>query len=90
MHHNVLSEDVKYTASYIKELCFVRDGSHTCDVLSDTDVKSIIGMLCCRKYIFVSYVDMHFIDMFLHLNNCTTTKCEINAYYYYYIIIIIV
>ena len=33
------------------------------------------------KYIFVSYVDMHFIDMFLHLNNCTT-KCEINTYYY--------
>ena len=47
MHHNVLSEDVKYTASCIKELCFVRDGSHTCDILSDTDVRSIIGMLCC-------------------------------------------
>ena len=47
MHHNVLSEDVKYTASYIKELCYIRDGSHTCDILSDTDVKSIIDILCC-------------------------------------------
>ena len=27
MHHNVLSEDVKYTASYIKELCYIREGT---------------------------------------------------------------
>ena len=38
------------------------------------------------KHIFVSYVDMHFIDMFLHLNNCTT-KCEIHVNTYYIIMV---
>ena len=56
MHNNVLSEDVKYTASCIKELCYIRDGSHTCDILSDTDVKSIIGMLCIVHEAYICFL----------------------------------
>ena len=47
VNNDNICDDVKSIGNCVRELCCIRDGSHTCDMMNNSEVKFMIDVLCC-------------------------------------------
>ncbi len=47
VNNRPIHNDTHIIGNCVRELCFVRDGSYTCNIFNQTDTKLLIDAICC-------------------------------------------